>query len=129
VPVHGLRFTPEQLEVIEVPRLGAEQMDDSVAEVDEHPARAGVPLRAQQRPVEVLDGVGHLVSYGLDLALVAAGSDDEVVGEGGNGPDVEDEDVLGLAFVGEPCAQARKLCCLVPHGRFSSPVRGPSGPG
>lgn len=75
-------------------------MDDGVAEVDEHPAGVRRALGAGGADALVAEVAVERVEDGAHLAGIRGGGDDEDVGEGGDGTDVHQHDVLGLA-VGE----------------------------
>ncbi len=101
---------PEVLELVPLARLGGEDVEDRVEEVEHDPAgRALAVDPAGEHPVLVLQPQLHLVDDRLRLALVAACADRQEVGVGGERPHVEDDDLARPFRVGErgerPCQQ------------------------
>ena len=72
-------------------------MYDYVAVVQEHPARGRVALALAGPHVLLIAELAHdLALKRLDLPLAVARADDEVVGDGRDGAQVQQEDVAGL---------------------------------
>jgi hypothetical protein len=79
-------------------------MDHHVAVVQEDPDGLAVPLPSRTSHAFLLQPLLDVVRNRLELALVEAGDDDEIVGDEGQLVDVEDDDVLGLLVLGDPGA-------------------------
>jgi hypothetical protein len=69
---------------------------DEVDEVEKDPACLALPLTAQRAGPLLAAGALNLFGDGADLAVAAAGADDEVVGDDERLGDVEDDDVASL---------------------------------
>ena len=83
-------------------------MHDVIAVVHEDPVGVIVAFDAQRHFTSLFQLDSDLVADGLALAWVRSGADDEVVGEGGEFPKVEDPDIgRFLGFRGpdgsQPC--------------------------
>jgi hypothetical protein len=98
-------------------------VDEVVAVIGKNPLGGFVAFEAVgEFAVPVFELEADFIGDGLDLAGVGAGADDEIIGEGGDTGEVEDEDVGGLLFTGgadggEPCG----FGCLVGYwngGKF-----------
>ena len=76
-------------------------MDQEVAVIAENPASAVVAFHAMREFSGLLLHLqGDLVPDSLDLGFVLAGADEEEIGEGGDFPEIEDDDVAGLLGFG-----------------------------
>ena len=87
---------PQPLEGVEHPLLGVLDVDHDVGVVEQHPAAVALALAADglvRRRARSL--LLDRVDDGLDLPLVAAGGDDEDVGDGEPLADVDEDDVGG----------------------------------
>src|SRR5919204_1524042 len=95
-----LRLGPAALELVVVALRRREHVDDDRTKVEQDPVRLGRPLPGDRpnaiAPEQLQDAVGD----GIDLALRAAGADDEVVGEGGQLAELEQHDVGRLLVLG-----------------------------
>jgi hypothetical protein len=87
---------PEAFEVVEGAFFGGEDVDDDVAVVHEDPAGVGLTLAAEGLCAVGFGRLFHRLDDGLDLAVGGAVGDDEVVGEGSDVADVQQEDILRL---------------------------------
>jgi hypothetical protein len=90
---------PDLLDVVEGANLGAEQVDDHVPGVDQHPVAAGQAFDAGLAVPLVLERPQQPVGQGADMAVRAAGRDDQAVGDGALVLEVDEDDVLGLVLV------------------------------
>ncbi len=90
---------PDLLDVVEGPDLGAEQVDDHVARVDQHPVAVGQALHTAPAIALVLEGAQQVVGQGRDVTVRAAGRDDQAVGDRALVLQVDEDDVLGLVVV------------------------------
>ena len=100
-PLHLRRIAPEHLELVEHPRLLAEEVDDHVHVVHQHPAADGVALLAEGPDALVAQPDADALGDGLELPVARPGAQDKEVGELRDGPKVEDQDVLRLQLVRE----------------------------
>lgn len=75
------RIRPEMLQVVVLPSLQVEEMDDEVPVVEEHPPSELGPLPTQRSPALLPELFLHLVDERLDMARRGAGGDEEQVGE------------------------------------------------
>ena len=82
-------------------------MDNQVSVVRQHPLCLVVPFQAVRQFVCLLfDAQADFVADSLDLALVVASADDEVIGKTGDAGEVEDPDIGGFfGFGGPDCNQ------------------------
>jgi len=85
-------------------------VNQQVAVIGQYPFGLVVPLQAvRQLPGLLLDAQADFVRDGLDLPLVRARTDDEVVGEGGDPRQIEDLDIRRfLGFSRARCNQPRR---------------------
>ena len=76
-------------------------MDQQVAIIGQHPLRLVVAFHAVRHFAGlVFELQPHFIADGLDLALVGAGADHEIVGEGGDAGEIEHFDVGGFLGFG-----------------------------
>ncbi|HZX67264.1 MAG TPA: hypothetical protein VFE70_00195 [Candidatus Elarobacter sp.] len=89
---------PKPLEIVELPLLGGEDVDDDVTEIDQDPAAVGMALGAAAHTcgLRLLD---DRVGDRACLNRRAAGHDDERIGDDGTSGEIEDRDVLGFFVV------------------------------
>src|ERR1700730_11408607 len=88
-----LRFRPVLFELVEVALRGREAMDDDRAEVDQDPVRGGFPFASDRPETLCPQALEHAVGDRVELPLRAARADEEVVGEGGQPGEVQEDDV------------------------------------
>ncbi len=102
---------------IALPRLGGENVQDAVEEVEHDPAGVRAALDADGKHAGLLlHPQPHLVDDRPRLALVAGRADRQEVGIGNQGAHVEDDDLIGLFGVGELSQTAReRLRCRHAH--------------
>src|SRR5215211_6937821 len=88
----GGGLAPEALEVVEGALLRAEEVDDYVAEVQQHPAGVRVPFAPAQAHVVRAQPLGQRVDHSIHLPFAEDGTDHEPVGEPRHAADVDDGD-------------------------------------
>ena len=76
-------------------------MDDDVNEIDEHPGFGFVAAGRDGGKIALLAQLGDFVTDSTHLAGAGAGGDDEIIGDGGNIAEVEDDDVLAFGIGGQ----------------------------
>lgn len=85
---------PEQFQIVVIAAVGIEEVDDDVDVIDEDPGGLVIAGHAVAVMAEgggaLVDGVGD----GADLPVGGAGGDDEVVADGAEAAQVEDDDVV-----------------------------------
>ena len=115
-----VRSLPHLLDVVELANLGAEDMDDDIARINQHPVSAGQPLDPGIAMAGLLESLDQVVSHGGDMAMRSPGGDDHVVGKAGLALDVNGNNVFGLGvfkrFKGrlKGCLGAGSPACLSP---------------
>jgi len=90
---------PDFLEVVERPHLGAEQVDDHVAGVDQHPVAVRQALDPGLAGAGLFQRAHQVVGDGADMAVRAPGRDDHAIGDRAFVFQVDEYDVLGLIVV------------------------------
>ena len=109
LPLYALRVAPQAVEVVEHPRFLVEHVEDDVDEVDEHPLIAVGAALAERAVISGLTELAGVVADGLHLPRAGAGGEDEVIGDGRNAADVEDDDVMAAGVGCETGDVNRKL--------------------
>src|SRR5438552_19077433 len=79
--VDTVRVAPEALQLVVLPLLGVEDMDDEVQVIEEHPPGLPVALAAVRLHALGTKLLVDLLDDGPHLALVAPRTDHEVVGD------------------------------------------------
>ena len=74
-------------------------MDDHIAGVDQHPVAVRQAFDARAAAALVFQGAQKVVGQRADVALRAAGRDDDRVGDRAPVLQINADDVLGLVFV------------------------------
>src|SRR5262245_39124183 len=88
-------LSPEVLELVALPRILREDVQNGIEVVEDHPAVRPLSVGpAGKQVLLVLEPQPHLIDDRLRLALVAGGADRQVVGVGDELAHVEDDDVL-----------------------------------
>jgi hypothetical protein len=109
----------QAFQVVEVALVGAEDVDDDVAKIQEDPARRRLALAAVGGDAVLgqlrVDGVAE----GLHLANGLSAGDHEVVGEQGNVADIQEEDILSLPIGEEIDDFASEGCPFQMASHFS----------
>ena len=90
---------PHSLQIVKIPYLGAEQVDDDVVGVDQHPVRRRKPFDPDVSSKSLLDLVGKLNGHRRDLPGRAPGGDHHVVGDVGLARQRDGDDFLRLVVV------------------------------
>jgi len=85
----GDAAAPEAFEIVVGTHLGVEEVDDDVAEVEEHPAGLRFAFAANARHAAGAEVAIECVEEGLHLAGVSGRGDHEIVGEIRNLANVE----------------------------------------
>ena len=80
---------------VKFPFLRRKDVNYDVAEVHQHPARCRGAFPAVARDAGFFQGVGQILLQGLDLAGRFGRHYDEIVGERGQPPQIQQHDVLG----------------------------------
>lgn len=93
------------------PDILPENMDDGIAEVHQNPLRGPLALDVQWFRAGTREGAVDMIGDGTRLAIRIRGTDDQVVGNGGQWGYLEDKNVGGL---------------LIEHGPGNGKGRGPS---
>lgn len=94
LPVDSLGVSPEPLEGVEPAGRLLEDVDDDVAEVDEHPLPLGLSLDTEGLHAEVLaQTLLDVLAQSLNVGTGPARGDHEHVGEKEGALDVEQDDV------------------------------------
>src|SRR5471030_2207003 len=106
---HGF-IAPDFLEVVVLAQRRLEDMDDSVAAIDQHPLADLFAFGADDVAAQPLDLVAHAVGERLGLTIRRAARDDDTVEEGGQVGGVEHLDVLRLDVFETVDDRALKLC-------------------
>ena len=103
-------------------------MRDDIAEVDEHPSRRRQPFDADRTATLLLAGLDDRLRDRLDLPVGRPAADDEVVSDGRELADVQEDDVVRLLVRGgvdEPVREVRRvedgyLRSTCPYSRLST---------
>ena len=94
LPVHTRGIGPEVFEIVELARLGTEDMQDDVAEVMQNPTRILLALDTKgARPGRAHHTI-DLFRNGAHLPTAGAGGDHEIIDDGGDFSQVEDESLF-----------------------------------
>jgi len=97
---------PEGVETVEVPHFRGEDMDNHVVGIEDGPAAVRIHLAPDNVVFLLLEHVGDLLGQSPQVRFGIPGGDDEVVGDGGKGADIENSDVFGLLVVQRLAAEA-----------------------
>jgi hypothetical protein len=87
---------PELLQSVVIAHISLEDVDHDVGEVHEHPVRTGQTLDTQRELATPGQHLANMIRNRFDLTFRVAGTQDQVIGDGGELRDVENEDVFGL---------------------------------
>jgi len=93
---------PEGVEVVVLAEVAVHYVDDDVVVVDDDPFVGAAAFGGgRAEAVFFFQATGDLVPNGADVGFVVAGSENEVVGDGGHITHIEHEDVFGFLPVGQ----------------------------
>ena len=87
---------PHLFEIVELADVGAEDVDDRVAGVDQHPVVDRLAFDPRRADAGLAAGLDDPFGDGADMRAGTAGGDDHHVGEGGAAGQVDADDVLGF---------------------------------
>lgn len=90
---------PDLLDVVELAHFGAEQVDDDVTRVDQHPVTVRQTLNASLAVSGFLEGAQQVIRQSADVTMRAARRDDKSVSYGALAFQVDENDILGLVVV------------------------------
>jgi hypothetical protein len=94
------RSGPELFETVEAALLNAEQVYHDIAVVDQHPARRRLAFHPERaNAIVVAERLFEVADHRLHLPIAGGACHDEVVGNRGDRPNVEQDDI-GSQFVG-----------------------------
>ncbi len=100
-----LGIPPEALEVVEFAEFVVHHVDEDVDEIEHDPRGHPSALGGEGTDAVLFPHfLGDLIDDGPQMRLVGAGDDDEVVGDGGEFPEIQQGYVLGFLVVGQPGA-------------------------
>jgi len=95
-PQQNFSFLPELLELVVVPLIRGEQMDNDVAVVDDQPAITGKPFLPALSPMLLLHFLHDGVSQGVKHAVAGAGTEHKVVGKNIQLLEIQEHNVFTL---------------------------------
>ena len=90
---------PDLLDVVELAHFGAEQMDDDVTRIDQHPVTVRQTLNASLAVTGFLEGAQQVIRQSADVTMRAARRDDKSVCYGALAFQVDEDDVLRLVII------------------------------
>lgn len=95
---HSGIATPETFEVVKGALFRAEEMDNDVAEIEQHPPGIWFTLAPSNLYASLLQLVINSIDQGPHLAHTAGRGDHKAIGEGGDRTDINDGDIDRLAL-------------------------------
>jgi hypothetical protein len=98
-PFQGPVRTPHLFEIVELTNLGAEDVDDNIAGVDQNPIARRQTFDARHTPPRLFQAPDDPVSDRSDVDAGASCRYDHRVGDARFSMQVDDRDVLGLRIV------------------------------
>ncbi len=81
-------------------KLGVEDVDDDVGDVQNDPPAGGITVVVAGANPFLAKSAGDFFTDGFQVRLRVAGADDQVIGDGRDFADVEDDDLFGLFVLG-----------------------------
>ena len=93
------RTAPHLLEIVEVADFRAEDVDDDVARIDQHPVAMRHAFDVKVLHAGIAELLEHVVRDRADMTVGAAGGHHHGVGDRGFAGEVDGDDVLGLHVV------------------------------
>ena len=97
---HWFGLAPEPVQVVVFPLLGAEDVNDDIAVVEQQPAGVYGALAVIGRGALSFQAQLDVVEDRADLPLAVPGTDDKVVREAANAADVQQDDISRLLIAG-----------------------------
>ena len=101
LPGDDLGVAPEIVQIVILPGVVAEEMDDHVDEIDDDPGFAFVAGAAEAFEAALLAEFDDLIGDGAHLAGAGAVGQDEIIGDRGEAGQIEDGDAMGAGGGGE----------------------------
>ena len=89
---------PQPLQRVELAHARQHDVDDDVAEIDEHPFGFAFAFDAERLAVEALGKLHHFIGDRFDVPGRGAGGDDHVIADAGLAADVDLDDIVGFQF-------------------------------
>jgi hypothetical protein len=102
----AFRVAPELFERVTLAHVRVEDVDNYVAVVEHDPTARGEAVMIPGVAAVIAGTFGCLLGNGFQLWLGQTGTDDQIVGDGGNFPYVEDKDVFGFFVRGRVAAES-----------------------
>ncbi len=97
-PVCGIHG-PDLLDIVEAADLRAEQVDDHIPCINQHPVGAGQTLNTALAIAGFLQCAQQVIGHCADVPLRAAGRHDQAVGDRGFALEIDENDILGLVVI------------------------------
>jgi hypothetical protein len=93
-PQQHFSILPQLFKIVVIALIGREKVNDYVSVVNHHPAFACLALYLTLLAMRLVHGIDGSICKGVEHAVAGAGTQDEVIGKGGDIFDVEQENVL-----------------------------------
>jgi hypothetical protein len=93
--------TPEGVEVIIIALLGAEDVHDNVAVIEQEPARVQRTFLMMGQDAVLFQTQFNVFKDGADLALAVTSTEDEIVRKTTEVADIQQNDIAGLLIAGD----------------------------
>lgn len=103
---------PELFQAVIVARLRREEVNYDAPIIEDDPAGAGGAFHVQGVHICCFQAFPNSIEDGFDLSLAFAGADDEVVGDQGHGPDVQQHNIRTL-LVSDGIHHRMSQVCLI----------------
>lgn len=91
---YALRVAPEPLQSVVGTNVGQKDMGNNITEIHQDPPRCRRALDAQRRHPLDCQRVIDVLCNGANLAFGVSRTDDEIIGDGGQLTDVQDQDIF-----------------------------------
>ena len=117
-PLIRCQWRPEFLEVVETPHLGAKQVDNDIARINENPIALRNSLDAKMAEARRLQLLDELIGDGGHMPVRPAIGYHHLIGKGSLAVQIDGGDLLRLGIVetGEKCGQ--ELRGILAFGRM-----------
>ena len=99
---HPLRIPPQFLQPVMATNIGAEDVDHDITEIHQNPVRGRGALNAEGRDTLAGKHAVDVVGDSPDLPLGFTGAQDQIIGDGGQLGDREDQDVVRFLLERRP---------------------------